>query len=32
MNKDFCGPHGLSTKKSEITKVKARQHDNFMSN
>ncbi len=32
MSKDFCALHGLSTKKSPMTKVKARQHVNFMSN
>ncbi len=32
MSKGFCGLHGLSTKKSTMTKVKARQHVNFMSN
>ncbi len=26
-----CGLHGLSTKKSAMAKVKARQHVNFMS-
>ncbi len=32
MSKGFCGRHGLSIKKSTMTKVKARQHFNFMSN
>ncbi len=32
MSKRFCGLHGLLTKKSIMTKVKARQHVNFMSN
>ncbi len=32
MSKGFCGLHGLLTKKSTMTKVKARQHVNFMSN
>ncbi len=32
MNTGFCGLHGLSTKKSTMTKVKVRQHVNFMSN
>ncbi len=32
MSKGFCGLHDLSTKKSTMTKVKARQHDHFMSN
>ncbi len=32
MNKGFCGLHGLSTKKSAMTNMKARQHVNFMSN
>ncbi len=32
MSKGFCGLHGLLTKKSAITKVKARQHVNFVSN
>ncbi len=32
MTKGFCGLHGLSTKKSTMTKVKAKQHVNFMSN
>ncbi len=31
MSKGFCGQHVLSTKKSAMTKVKARQHANFMS-
>ncbi len=32
MSNGFCGLHCLSTKKSAMTKVKARQHDIFMSN
>ncbi len=32
MSKGFCDLHCLSTKKSAMTKVKARQHVNFMSN
>ncbi len=32
MSKGFCGFDGLSTKKSTMTKVNARQHVNFMSN
>ncbi len=32
MSEDFCDLHGLSIKKSVMTKVKARQHVNFMSN
>ncbi len=32
MCKGFCGLHVLSTKKSAMTNVKARQHVNFMSN
>ncbi len=32
MSKGFCGLHRWSTKKSTMTKVKARQHINFMSN
>ncbi len=32
MSKGVCGLHGLSTKKSSITKVKARQDFNFISN
>ncbi len=32
MRKGFCGLHGLSNKKSTITKVKARQQAHFMSN
>ncbi len=32
MNKGFCGLHGLSTKKSTMPKVKARQLVHFMSN
>ncbi len=32
MIKGFCGLHGLSTKKSTMSKVKAGQHVNFMSN
>ncbi len=32
MSKGFYGLHGLSTKKSAMTKVKARQHVNLMSN
>ncbi len=32
MNKGFHGLHDLSTKKSTMTKVKARQHVHFMSN
>ncbi len=32
MSKDFCGLHSLSTKKSAMIKVTARQHVNFMSN
>ncbi len=32
MSEGICGLHGLSTKKSTMTKVKARQHVNFMSN
>ncbi len=32
MSKGFCGLHGLSTKKSAMTKVKTRQHVNFISN
>ncbi len=32
MSKGCCGLYGLSTKKSAMTKVKARQHVNFMSN
>ncbi len=32
MSKGVCGIHGLSTKKSKMTKVKARQHINFMPN
>ncbi len=32
MSKGFCGLHGLSTKRSTMAKVKARQHVNFMSN
>ncbi len=32
MSKGFCGLHGWSTKKSAMTKVKVRQHVNFMSN
>ncbi len=31
MSKGFYSLHGLSTKKSTMTKVKARQHVNFMS-
>ncbi len=30
MSKGVCGLHGLSTKKSAMRKVKARQHANFM--
>ncbi len=30
MSKRFCGLHGLSTKKSAMTNVKARQDVNFM--
>ncbi len=29
MSKDVCSLHVLSTKKSAMTKVKARQHVNF---
>ncbi len=32
MSKGISGLHCLSTKKSTITKVKARQHVHFMSN
>ncbi len=32
MSKGFCGLHGLSAKKSTMTKVKAKQHVNFMLN
>ncbi len=32
MGKGGCGLHGLSTKKSAMINVKARQPDNFMSN
>ncbi len=32
MSEGICGLHGLSTKKSTMTKVKARQHVNFKSN
>ncbi len=32
MSKGCCGLHCLSTKKSTMTKVKARQDVNFMSN
>ncbi len=32
MSKGICGLHGLSTKKSTMTKVKAREDVNFMSN
>ncbi len=32
MSKGICGLHGLSTKKPIKSKVKARQHVNFMSN
>ncbi len=32
MTKGVCGLHGLSTKKPAMTKMKARQHVNFMSN
>ncbi len=32
MSKVCCGIHGLSTKKSAMTKLKARQHVNLMSN
>ncbi len=32
MSEGFCGLHGLSTKKSTMTKVKAGQHVHFMSN
>ncbi len=32
MSKGICGLHGLSTKKSTMTKVNVRQHVNFMSN
>ncbi len=32
MNKDVSGQHDWPTKKSEMTKVKARQHVNYMSN
>ncbi len=32
MNKGFCGLYGLSTKTSAMTKVKARQPINSMSN
>ncbi len=32
MSKSVCGLHGLSTKKSTMTKVKARQHVHIMSN
>ncbi len=31
MGKVACGLHALSSKKSTITKVKVRQHVNFMS-
>ncbi len=32
MSKGFSGLHGLSTKKSIMIKVKARQYVNFISN
>ncbi len=32
MSEGFCGLHGVSTKKTAMTKVKARQHVYFMSN
>ncbi len=32
MSKGFCGLHGLLTKKSTMTKVKARQYVHLMSN
>ncbi len=32
MSKGFCGLHGLSTKKSAMTKMKTSQHINLMSN
>ncbi len=32
MSKGFCGLHGLSTKKSTMTKVKVRPYVHFMSN
>ncbi len=32
MNKGFCCVHGLSLQKSAMTKLKDRQHVNFMSN
>ncbi len=32
MSKGVCGLHVLSTKKAAMTKVKVRQHVNFMSN
>ncbi len=32
MSNGFCGLHGLSTKKSAMTKLKARHHVNLMSN
>ncbi len=32
MSKSFCGVHDLSTKKSTMTKVKARQHVHLVSN
>ncbi len=32
MSKGFCGLHGLPTKKSAMTNVKARQVVNFISN
>ncbi len=32
MSKGVCGLHGLSTNKLAMTKVKAKQHINFMLN
>ncbi len=32
MSKGVCGLYGVATKKSKMTKMKAIQHVNFMSN